>query len=421
MDIKTVGSMLWSKIEHLIQPQVGRSDLAKMVGYIENAGAPASVVPDFIGQKLFDTTNKDFYIAFGVAAGEFSLMGSDTLSAAELAYLDGASTTQTANKVIVNDANVNQGIAKVTQLHLGTSGSETQVTATGAQLNRTAVTTAGTIEASKVVTADANKDVTGGRQHTLGANGVGGAVGILHLKDGQNPGYQIDLQTDSQTANLAVHVPDPGAIVDAYVALSTAALTAAEVDVLDGASSTNSVASKAAILDSTGILALSNNKLAVEAGAGITGGIGTVYKSSVAKLGGIISTRILIDLTGLSSSTTDLDIIGQGAVAAHLGQITAVRNGTILTGKITCLEAPVGGVTDIDLYSATEATGVFDDGIAALTETALLTSGAAWTLDRSVSFSAMPAADQHLYLTGGAAGTAAAYTAGKFLIELEGY
>jgi hypothetical protein len=30
-------------------------------------------------------------------------------------------------------------------------------------------------------------------------------------------------------------------------------------------------------------------------------------------------------------------------------------------------------------------------------------------------------ADQYLYLTGGEAGTAAAYTAGKFLIEIEGY
>lgn len=276
MDIKQLGVAVASKIEHLLQPQVGRNDLAKIIGYIENAGAPTAVVPDFIGQRLFDTTNTQFYMAFGVAAGEWVPMAASTLTAAELA-------------------------------------------------------------------------------------------------------------------------------------------------VLDGALSTNAVANKAALIDATGILALSNNKLATEAGAGITGGTGTVYKSSVTKHGGIISTKILIDLTGLSSSTTDLDIIGQGAVAAHLGQITAARNGTILTGRVTCLEAPVGGVTDIDLYSATEATGVFDGGIAALTETALLTSGAAWTLDRTVSLSAMPAAAQYLYLTGGAAGTAAAYTAGKFLIELEGY
>lgn len=156
-------------------------------------------------------------------------------------------------------------------------------------------------------------------------------------------------------------------------------------------------------------------------GAGISGGTGTVFKSSVVRVGDIIKTTLMIDLTGLSSSTTDLDIIGTGSSAAYLGQITAAKNGTILCGRMTCLEVPAGGVDDIDLYSATAGTGVFDGGIAALVETALLTSGGAWTLGSSVPLGAMPAANEYLYLTGGAGGTAAAYTAGKFLIEFEGY
>jgi hypothetical protein len=156
-------------------------------------------------------------------------------------------------------------------------------------------------------------------------------------------------------------------------------------------------------------------------GDGFSGGTGTVIKSSIEKIGGIIRTSFLIDLTGLASSTTDLDIIGTGASAAYFGRITAALNGTILTGRVICLEVPVGGVTDIDLYSATEATGVFDGDIAALTETALLTNGGAWTLALSKAIGNVPAAGEYLYLTGGAAGTAAAYTAGKFLIVLEGY
>jgi hypothetical protein len=64
---------------------------------------------------------------------------------------------------------------------------------------------------------------------------------------------------------------------------------------------------------------------------------------------------------------------------------------------------------------------VFDGGIAALTETAIVTAGGAWTLGLAKYFNDLPVADQYLYLTGGAAGTAAAYTAGKFLIELFGY
>ena len=156
-------------------------------------------------------------------------------------------------------------------------------------------------------------------------------------------------------------------------------------------------------------------------GTGISSGTGTVFKSSVQRVGGIIKTSMLIDLTGLASSTTDLDIIGVGAGAAYLGQITAAKNGTILTGRMTCLEVPAGGADDVDLYSATEATGVFDAGIGTLAETALVTAAGAWTLGLTKGLSAIPAANQYLYLCGGEAGTAATYTAGKFLIELEGY
>jgi hypothetical protein len=166
---------------------------------------------------------------------------------------------------------------------------------------------------------------------------------------------------------------------------------------------------------------LDNPTLTTPAGAGITGGTGTVYRTGVRKIGDIIFTYILLDLTGLGSSTTDLDIIGQGASPAHLGRITAAQNGTILSIRMTCLELPAGGADDIDLYAATEGTGVFDAGIATLAETALITSGGAWASGTVKAATAVPAADQYLYLTGGEAGTAATYTAGKFLIELQGY
>lgn len=157
------------------------------------------------------------------------------------------------------------------------------------------------------------------------------------------------------------------------------------------------------------------------AGAGITSGTGTIVKSSVTKEGGLFVTRLLLDLTGLSSSTTDLDIIGKGATPAYITQITAAVNGTILGGSMTCLEVPAGGVTDIDLYAATEGTGVFDAGIGTLTETAVVTSGGAWTLGRVLGTVADGVvANSYLYLTSGAAGTAGDYTAGRYLITLFG-
>jgi hypothetical protein len=213
-------------------------------------------------------------------------------------------------------------------------------------------------------------------------------------------------------------------VTDSTGAESTVSLT--ELGALDVTAGTGA-ASKAVVLDSSGgvtipgEMQLNGNTLETEAGAGITGGVGTIYETSVVKMGGIIHTYILLDLTGLSSSTTDLDIIGQGVSAAHIGRITAARNGTILSGTMTCLEVPAGGADDIDLYAATEGTGVFDGGVAALTETALITSGGAWTLAGVKAIAAVPAANQYMYLTGGEAGTAAAYTAGKFLIHLQGY
>lgn len=162
--------------------------------------------------------------------------------------------------------------------------------------------------------------------------------------------------------------------------------------------------------------------IASGAGVGITGGTGTVFKSSIQKVGDLFITRILLDLTGLASSTTDLDVIGVAGGGCHLGQITAAQNGTVYGIRMTCLEAPAGGVTDIDVYSADESSLAFDSAISAATgEVALITAGGAWAATTTRGNTDVPVANQYLYLTGGAGGTAATYTAGKFLIEMFGY
>jgi hypothetical protein len=166
---------------------------------------------------------------------------------------------------------------------------------------------------------------------------------------------------------------------------------------------------------------LSAQAITTTAGAGITGGAGTVYKHSLTYEGNLKVLRILVDITDLQSSTTDLDVIGQGASAAHLGRILAAEVGTVLAVQMTCLEAPATGVTDIDLYSATVGTAVFDDGIAALTETAIITAGGAWTNGAVKGATTVPPPNDYLYLTCGAAGTVGTYSAGKFLIEVFGY
>ena len=156
---------------------------------------------------------------------------------------------------------------------------------------------------------------------------------------------------------------------------------------------------------------------ALDVGTGITTGTGTICKANGGLMGGVYKMTILIDLTGLNSGGTAGDIIGVNGTAlpCYIARLPAM---TVLGGRMTCLETPAGGDTDIDLYSAAEGTGVEDQAITALTETEIINAGAQ-TRGTVTYFSADPAANAYFYLVG--QGTAnATYTAGRFLIEIFG-
>ena len=161
---------------------------------------------------------------------------------------------------------------------------------------------------------------------------------------------------------------------------------------------------------------------AVAAGAGITAATGDALTVSINQIGNIVHTQLYVDVQGMHSATDDLDIIGvAGTDPAYLTQIQASLMGEVFQGAMTCLEAPTTGVTSIDLYSATEATGVEDAGIGTLAEVAVVTASAAWTVGKTQAFTSWPAAAKYLYLTTGAAGTVGTYATGKFMIEIWGY
>ena len=178
----------------------------------------------------------------------------------------------------------------------------------------------------------------------------------------------------------------------------------------------------------TGVVTVtSGSKMSAEAvgSAGIEG-TAAVYITQVERLKSdtdtnvnIVKTKIMIDLTGLRDGGTAGDIIGKdGSGVAYIGQVTTVNQGTVFGVTMTCLETPAGGGTDIDLFSATEGTGVNDTAIGALTETSIINAGAA-SAGTMVAGGDI-AADQYLYLVGQGTGHAA-YTAGRFLIEITGY
>jgi len=121
------------------------------------------------------------------------------IAASDLAKIDGITNgTQAAGKAVVADSNVNTGVSKVTQLHIGASGSETQVTATAAELNYNDITTLGTLAASRAWTSDANLD-------TVMPTG-----GLLTMQSGSGQTYEAGstLTVSGATVQAPVFVPD---------------------------------------------------------------------------------------------------------------------------------------------------------------------------------------------------------------------
>lgn len=200
------------------------------------------------------------------------------------------------------------------------------------------------------------------------------------------------------------------------------ALKVKDLDASGNLSVTGTITSGSTAVTSTGaeINKLDDSAVAITKGSGVSAM--ESYAAGAFKNGSLHLTRLVFDITGLVAAATDLDIIGNsgGTASANLGQFTTALSGTFIGGRVTCIEAPAGGNADIDFYSAVESTGAQDGGVAALTETALVTSGGSWTNGLVKGMTAVPAQGDYLYITSGSA-AGGTYTAGKFMLELYGY
>lgn len=212
-------------------------------------------------------SNKDISTFRNITLSGNLVSGSTTLSETDLAKIDGITNgTQAAGKAVVADANINTGISKVTQLHIGTSGGETQVTATGAELNYNDITTLGTAQASKTVTTDANIDVIGIRNLGVtnldaGTSGTAGTVDIFPSTESKGKlSIACANQTGDTTVSLgaaemgqatAITIGDPG-IAASYLVQSAANMVIAEAAKVDftvtGASTETTATAIAAII-----------------------------------------------------------------------------------------------------------------------------------------------------------------------------
>ena len=228
------------------------------------------------------------------------------LSIAEADTLQGAvAGTQAASKVVLPDANVNIGVVKATELHIGATSTETQVTATGTELNYLDLTTgAGTAELSKAVVLDASADVTGinslmattlnaGKDASAGtinvfpATTVLGKIAIAAVDNGGNHTITITNASHGQASTYTF--PDSG-LATAYLVSTTTALSVGEADVLEGATAGTAVASKAVVLDASkdtsgiNVLgAVTVNATDIDAGASGTAGTVDVFPTTGSK------------------------------------------------------------------------------------------------------------------------------------------
>lgn len=210
--------------------------------------------------------------------------------------------------------------------------------------------------------------------------------------------------------------------------MSQVTATASELNIMDGVIATTAELNLNSGLTATAAemnqLDASVNTALMTAGAGVTVGVGTIVKYGIFNSGGIVTTRILIDITGLQSGGAANDIFGDpvgAGAASHFGQITTAINGVIWGGDFRCFETPVGCNVDIDVNAATVSSGAQDADVTGLTGYAqLLNGGNQAAFAATQPLTALPAANSYLYLSAGTT-TDAIATAGRFLLTLHGY
>jgi len=308
------------------------------------------------------STTAELNILDGVTAttAELNIMDGVTATTAELNIMDGV--TSTAAELNILDG-VTSTAAELNILD--------GITATTAELNLNDIeTSVGTVVASKVVTVDANKDVSSFRNITLTGELDAGSLDISGDAD-------IDgtLETDALSIN--------GTAVTS---------TAAELNILDGVTST---AAELNILDgvtsTTAELNILDGVTSTAAELNILDGV-TSTAAELNILDGVTSTAAELNiLDGVTAVTGELNALDLGSTAVGIAiaskavvldsnkDFTGVRNFSI-TGDLSV----AGTTTIVDSVQMTANNAVIFEGATADASETTLTSVDA-TADRTIS------------------------------------
>ena len=370
-------------------------------------------------------TTDELNIIDGVTAttAELNILDGVTATATELNLLDGVTATTTELNLIdgvtatTAELNILDGVTSTAaELNIldGVTSTATElnlldgVTATTAELNYNDTGAAvGTVVASKTVTADANKDVTGLRNVTASGNiiiGDGGNIGsasdtdAIAIASGGNvtvsqnllvsgnltvtgtqtvvdtvtmnaanalvfegataDDHETTLTIVDPTADRTINLPNQSGTLALLAAASNVAITStpAELNILDGVTST---ASELNLVDGSSAGTIVNSKAVIYSSGGQVNGTslaigGTAITSTAAELNildGVTSTAAELNiLDGVTATTAELnynDITTLGTVQASK-TVTADASGNVLFPDSD--KAIFGAGSDLQIY-----------------------------------------------------------------------
>lgn len=297
------------------------------------------------------------------------------------------------------------------------------VTASAAELNYNDITTLGTLAASKAWTSDASLDTimpTGGKLTVQSG-------GDITLESGST----LDVAGTFEIANVAMTASAAELNYNDITTLGTLEASKtwtsdASLDTVMPTGGLLTVQSGGAVTMNTGST-LTNDATTVRTAVAAEHGAGAIGTSSFGAPqtrrwvdGGIIVTQIKVDLTGLASVATANDVIGLSAGGeAYIGRNVVATNGVIFKTSIAVLETPAGGDNDVNVVTNASAVLAYDG---AGGTTYLVGDLGDLTVGKTVeNLSPALTEGDYFYLTAGTGDTAAAYTAGQYIVTLYGH
>lgn len=266
-----------------------------------------------------------------------------SLSTTELGYIDGVvAGTVTALKAVVVDTNkhIDTLAIAASGLKIGTSGSETAVTATGAELNALAGATVTNATLNKAAILSTGGAITFPGPLTLGATAVT-ATEFAALAGATVTNATLGKAAILSTAG-AITIPGP-------LTLGATVVTTSEFAVLAGAGVTNATLGKAAILSTGGAITIPGP---------LTLGATVVTTSEFAALAGATVTNATLGKAAILSTAGAITLPGPitvGTTAISEAEI-AVLDG-VSVGVVASSKAVVAGTSkQVDYLDITSAT-----------------------------------------------------------------